>query len=47
MENIIRGSAAGAIIIGRTLREKARQYDLTELDYPEFFESDLTHRRLA
>ena len=36
MENIIRGSAAAAITIGRTLREVARQYDLTELDYPEF-----------
>lgn len=36
MENIIRGSAAGAITIGRTLREIGRQYDLKELDYPEF-----------
>ena len=36
MENIIRGSAAGAITIGRLLREVGRQYDLKELDYPEF-----------
>ena len=36
MENIIRGSAAGAITIGRTLREVGRQYDLMELNYPEF-----------
>ena len=35
MENIIRGSAAAAISIGRFLREVARQYALTELDYPE------------
>ena len=36
LENIIRGSAAGAITVGRTLREVARQYDLTTFDYPEF-----------
>ena len=36
LENIIRGSAATAITVGRTFREIARQYDLTTFDYPEF-----------
>ena len=35
LENIIRGSAAGSITVGRTLREIARLYDVTVFDYPQ------------
>ena len=35
MENIIRGSAAGSITIGRILREVARLYDVMEFNYPQ------------